>query len=119
MTTQEIAERLVDYCRKGQFEQAQKELYADDAVSVEPDETSGFPKETVGLNNIIEKGNQFQSMVDEMHGCTVGEPIVASNAIAFTLSMDMSMKGRGRSMMEEICTYRIKNGKIIGEYFYY
>jgi hypothetical protein len=33
MTTTEIAEKLVDYVRKGQYESAQKELYAEHAVS--------------------------------------------------------------------------------------
>ena len=66
MTTKEIADRLVELCRKGQFEQAQKELYAEDAASIEPDANSGFPKETYGLENIIEKGNLFQSMIQSI-----------------------------------------------------
>ncbi|HEY6899064.1 MAG TPA: SnoaL-like domain-containing protein, partial [Puia sp.] len=36
MTTQEIANRLVELCQKGDFETAQKELFADDCVSIEP-----------------------------------------------------------------------------------
>ena len=32
MSTTEIANRLVDLCKKGDFETAQKELFADDAV---------------------------------------------------------------------------------------
>jgi hypothetical protein len=119
MTTQELAERLADYCRKGEFEQAQKELYSEDAESIEPDDTSGFPKETRGLNNIIEKGNRFQSMVEEVHGCTVSNIIVGGNSFAFTLTMDISMKGRGRTQMEEICVYQVKDGKIIGEHFFW
>ena len=33
MTTAQIANRLADLCKQGQFEQAQKELFAEDAVS--------------------------------------------------------------------------------------
>jgi hypothetical protein len=36
MNTKQIAERLVALCRKGEWETAQKELFADDAVSIEP-----------------------------------------------------------------------------------
>ena len=36
MTTQQIAHRLAELCNQGQFEQAQKELFADDAVSIKP-----------------------------------------------------------------------------------
>ena len=36
MTTKEIAERLVALCRQGQVETAQRELYAADAINIEP-----------------------------------------------------------------------------------
>ena len=63
MNTQQIATRLTELCRQGQFEAAQKELFAEDAVSIEPHETPDFPKETKGLRAIIEKGHKFGSMV--------------------------------------------------------
>ncbi len=44
MTIQEIATKLADYCRKGEWSKAQKELYANDAISVEPYETPDFPR---------------------------------------------------------------------------
>lgn len=119
MTTKEIADRLVALCRNGEFEQAQKELYAEDAASIEPGANSVFPKETYGLKNIIKKGNLFQSMIEEVHGNTIGEPIFAGNAIAVALSMDMTMKGMGRSKMEEVCVYEVKDGKIVSEHFFY
>ena len=55
MTTQEIANRLVELCRAGQFETAQKELFATDIVSIEPFASPAFEKETHGLNAIFEK----------------------------------------------------------------
>ena len=58
MTTKEIAERLVALCREGKAEIAQKELYADDAINIEPYDTPAFPKETKGLNAIMEKGHK-------------------------------------------------------------
>ncbi|HEY4936461.1 MAG TPA: SnoaL-like domain-containing protein [Puia sp.] len=36
MTTQQVADRLVALCRKGQIQQAQDELYADSIESIEP-----------------------------------------------------------------------------------
>lgn len=119
MTTQQIADRLTELCRKGEFEKAQKELFAEDAVSIEPQASPGFEKETKGLPGILEKGNQFNSMVEEAHGITVSDPIVSGNAIAFSLDMDTTMKGRGRSTMSEICVYEVKGGKIISEQFFW
>ena len=113
MVTQEIATRLAELCRQGQFEAAQKELFAEDAVSIEPYGTPEFPKETKGLHAIIEKGHKFQSMVEQVHGCAASAPLVAGNAIAFTLTLDVTMKGRGRMKLEELCAYEVKDGKVV------
>jgi hypothetical protein len=118
MTTKEIAERLAELCRQGEYETAQKELFAVDAISIEPWETPDFPKNTHGLEAIIEKGHKFSSMVEEMHGGTVSEPIIAGNSFALTLSMDMTMKGKERMNMSELCVYQVKDGKIISESFH-
>jgi len=56
MTTKEVASRLVELCRQGKFEAAQKELFAKESVSIEPHETPAFQKETKGLNAILQKG---------------------------------------------------------------
>jgi len=118
MNTGQIASRLAELCRQGKFEAAQKELFAEDAVSIEPEATPDFPKETKGLRNIIEKGHKFESMMEKVHGCTTSQPLVAGNAIAFTLTMDVTMKGRGRVKLEEICAYEVKDGKIVSEQFF-
>jgi predicted lysophospholipase L1 biosynthesis ABC-type transport system permease subunit len=118
MTTKEIAARLAEYCRKGEFEKAQKELYADDALSVEPFATPAFEKETKGLGAIIEKGHKFDSMVEQTHSLQVSEPLVTANTIAFQYTMDMTMKGRPRETWVEICVYEVKDGKVVKEQFY-
>ena len=102
MTTGQIASRLAELCRQGLFESAQKELFAENAVSIEPQATADFAKETKGLRNIIEKGHKFESLVEKVHSCSASAPLVAGNAIAFTLTMDVTMKGRGRLKLEEI-----------------
>ena len=118
MNTQQIANRLAELCRQGQFEVAQKELFSDQAVSIERHASPEFPKETTGLRAIIEKGHKFGSMIEQMHGCDVSQPVVAGNAIAIALSMDVTMKGRGRVKLEEICAYEVKDGKIVSEQFF-
>ena len=119
MTTQQIAHRLAELCNQGNFEQAQKELFAEDAVSIEPESSQGFEKETKGLAAILEKGKQFGSMVEEFHGCGASDPLVAGNAVALSLNMDVTMKGKGRSTMSEICVYEVKDGKIVSEQFFW
>jgi hypothetical protein len=118
MTTQEIAERLVAYCREAKWEAAQRELYAENAVSIEPFATPAFEKETRGLAAILEKGRKFDAMVEEMHSVSVSEPLVAGNSFACTMGMDVTMKGQGRMNMSELCVYEVKDGKIVLEQFH-
>lgn len=118
MTTKEIANRLTELCRKGEWAQAQEELYADNAVSIEPMATPAFEKETKGLKAIIEKGEKFDAMVQEYHSLNISEPLVTDNCVAFILSMDLTMKGRPREQMREICVYDVKDGKIVSEQFH-
>ncbi len=118
MTTQEIANRLVQLCQKGDFEAAQKELFADDAVSIEPHSTPAFEKETKGLKAIKEKGEKWNSMVEKVNNMEVSEPIVASNSFACTMRMDVVMKDQGAMDMTELCVYTVKDGKIASEQFF-
>ncbi len=118
MTTKEIAKKLAGYCAKGQWEHAQKELYAEHATSTEQHASPDFEKETKGLKAIIEKGHKFNKMVEEMHSVAVSEPVVADNSFAIVMTMDSTMKGRGRMKMSELCVYQVKDGKVVAEQFF-
>ena len=118
MTTKEVADRLSQLFKEYKWKEALEELFSQDAVSIEPAHSPGL--QTVeGLDNIKKKGDQFNEMVEEMHGGWVGEPIVGGNHIAVAMGMDVTMKGAGRMNMEEICVYEVKDGKIVKEQFFY
>lgn len=118
MTTHEIAHRLVALCREAKWEEAQKELYATDAISIEPYKTPAFEKETRGLPAILEKARKFAGMIETLHSTAVSEPVVATNSFACTMSLDVTMKGQGRMQMSELCVYDVKEGKIVSEQFH-
>lgn len=118
MTTEEIAQRLVTLCREGKWETAQRELYAQDVVSIEPHASPAFEKETRGLPAIIEKGRKFNGMIEKIHSLAVSEPVVAPNSFACVMRLDTTMKGQGRMPMSELCVYELKDGKIISEQFH-
>jgi ketosteroid isomerase-like protein len=117
MTTVDVANRLVELCRKGDFETAQRELFSDEAVSIEPYSTPDFEKETHGLEGILEKGKKWGEMVEEAHGMDVSEPLLADSSFAVTMMMDVTMKGGQRMKMTELCIYHVKDGKIVSEQF--
>lgn len=118
MTTQEVANRLVELCREGKYQQAIEELYAPNIVSVEAE---GIPERTVkGLEAIAAKGEKFQSMLEAMHSTTVTDPIVAGNHFSCGMLMNVTMKGApGPIDMNEICVYTVEDGKVVREEFFY
>src|SRR5215831_13013422 len=113
MTTKEIAKKLKKHCEKGEFEEAQRELFAKDAVSIEAMASGGFEKETHGLDAILKKGQKWNEMVSESHGLELSDPMIAGESFALALTMDVTMKDGKRSKMTELCVYHVKDGKIV------
>lgn len=118
MTVQEIANRLVELCRKGDYQSCYDELYSPDAKSIEP-EGVPFEREIQGMEAFKAKGEQWRTTIEEMHGGTIGDPIVAGNHFSLVSSLDATFKGSGRTTFEEICVYEVKDGKIVKEQFFY
>ena len=118
MTTQEVADKLVAYMRAGQMHEAQTELYADDIVCIEP-EGNMAPHITKGKAAVAEKGRQFAEMIEERFGGSCSDPVVGGRYFSIFMSLDASMKGMGRQLLDEICVYEVKDGKIVFEQFFY
>jgi ketosteroid isomerase-like protein len=118
MTTQEIANRLSELFEQNDMTRIHDELFSDDAESIEPAKMPGN-QTAKGREAIRAKGVQFNSLVEEMHGGYVGKPIVAGNHIAVAMGIDATMKGMGRSKMDEIVLYEVKDGKIVSEQFFF
>ena len=119
MTIQEIASKWVEYCSTGQWESALNDLYSEDAVSLEMKGAEGFPERVEGMPAIKEKGEMCSSMVEEFHGIEIGTPIIAADHFAATMTMDVTMKGQLRSKSPEIALFRVADGKIVSEQFFY
>ena len=118
MTTQEVANRMNELFKENKWMEAQDELFADEAVSIEPENSPGL-KSVKGKAAIKQKGDDFNAMVEDMHGGWVSEPLVAGNFISFGMGMDVTMKGQGRMKMDEIAVYEVKDGKVVREQFFY
>ena len=106
------------YCREAKWETAQRELFADDAISLEPYATPAFARETKGLAAIIEKGHKFSAMIETMHALTISDPVVANNSFACTIGLDVTMKEQGRMQLTELCLYQVNDGRIVSEQFF-
>jgi hypothetical protein len=118
MTTQQIANRLVELCRIGQNDAAMQELYAADIVSIEPANAAGNHI-TKGIENARKKGEELWKSIKEMHSATISEPLVAGNFFSVAMQMDVTFQNGFRVNMEEICLYKVANGKIVEEQFFF
>ncbi|MES2848075.1 MAG: nuclear transport factor 2 family protein [Bacteroidota bacterium] len=118
MTTQEVANRMNELFKENKWAEAQEELFAEDCESIEPANSPGM-KTVRGKASIKQKGEDFNAMMEEMHGGWCSEPLVGGNFISFAMGMDITMKGAGRMKMEEIALYEVKNGKVVKEQFFY
>ncbi|WP_183567340.1 nuclear transport factor 2 family protein [Mucilaginibacter sp. SP1R1] len=117
MNTQEVADKLIQLCREGRNVEAINELYADHVVSYEP--KGSHAELTEGKAGVLDKTQQWYEMVEEVHSGTISDPIVTGNFFTCAMDMDVTYKGMGRSEMNEICVYEVKDGKIVSERFHY
>jgi ketosteroid isomerase-like protein len=72
-----------------------------------------------GIDAIKKKGEDWNQMVQEVHGGWSSEPLVAGNYISVAMGMDVTMKDGKRNKMDEIALYHVKDGKIVKEQFFY
>jgi hypothetical protein len=117
MTTQQVANRLIELCRQGKVQEAGQELYADSIVSVEPEHA---PLKTAhGKDAVSKRGQQFAAMIEERHGGSFSDPVVCGRYFSVAMVLDATFKGQGRMKFEEICVYEVKDGKIVFEQFFF
>lgn len=118
MTIKKIAEQLVNYLEQGQFEKALRDLFAEEAVSIEP-EKSNIPV-FQGLQAILKKGEDFRNSVEVWHGLSVSAPLITKEYFAISFTVELTYKGQKEpTTLEELIIYQVKNGKIIQEQFIY
>lgn len=119
MTTQQVADTLVKLCSEGKFQEATETLYGPDIVSVEASAPPGQSREVKGLDAVRGKG-EWWGANHEVHSSVVEGPLVAGDHFAVTFKMDVTFKPQNkRFSMEEIGIYKVADGKVVREEFFY
>ena len=54
-----------------------------------------------------------------MHGSHISDPLIAGDFFTVSSGIDVSFKGQGRTQIEEVNVYQVKDGKIVLEHFFY
>lgn len=118
-TTQEIADGLAKLCSQGKFDEATNTFYSPDIVSVEAGAPPGQSRETKGLPAVLEKGKWWVAN-HEVHSVKVEGPLVAGSHFAVVFKLDVTFKPENRRFqMEEIGVYKVADGQIVYEEFFY
>src|ERR1700733_15979083 len=102
MTTQEVADKLVQLCSAGKFDQAMAALYGPEIVSMEAGAPPGQSREAKGIAAVKAKG-EWWTANHEVHSVKVEGPIVAGSHFAVVFKLDVTFKPQSkRFKMEEV-----------------
>jgi hypothetical protein len=117
MNTEEVATRLVELCRKGDFRGAMESLYAKDIVSVEAHQMENMPAEMRGIDQVRGKTDWWEKNM-QVHDAKVGGPFVARDTFVVQFDIDVTDKeSKKRMQMSEVGIYTVKDGKVAREEF--
>ncbi|MBK8915285.1 MAG: nuclear transport factor 2 family protein [Phycisphaerales bacterium] len=122
--TQKVADRFYELCNAGKFDDAMKELYADDARHLEAMEMPGSPykRVTSGKPELLRMSEHW-CRTTTVHSSWVGRPLVNDDQFLIEFKMEVTcsegpMAGM-RMPMAEHALYTVKNGKISEARFFY
>ncbi len=117
MTTLEIGTQLVNLVREGKYEEAMTTLYHPEIVSVEAME--GETQTVTGIDACAKKGEMW-SQTMEVHGSTIEGPFPNGDEFAVYFDYDATDRESGsRFHMKEVGVYKVADGKVAHEKFYY
>jgi ketosteroid isomerase-like protein len=117
MSTEEVAKKLVEYCRKGEWMKAIDDLYAKDIVSVEAQAMEKMPAEMRGIDQVRGKTEWWEKEM-EVHSAKVTGPFVARDTFVVQFDVDVTEKAsKKRMQMSEVGIYTVKDGKVAREEF--
>jgi hypothetical protein len=120
MTTSEIAQKYVAFCKEGKTDECIDALFAKDAVSVEAFAPPGTGDRTAkGVEAIHGKGKWWRDN-NTVHKAEVFGPYPHDDRFAVRFLFDVTNRGTGqRVTMDEVGLFTIKDGKISKEEFFY
>jgi hypothetical protein len=117
MTTQEVANKIVTNCRSGNFFENYDELYSENVVKYES--VSGPERETKGLKAVLNSSKNFHTTIEKVLNREVSEPLVAGNYFTCRICQEFDLKNIGYFKLDELCLFKVQDGKIIYEEYFY
>ncbi len=120
MTTQQLADRYYELSQQNKYDVIVDELYSNDIESIEPSNSQNPSLQNIkGLEAKRAKDKAFGETIEEMHGGYCDAPTVAGNFFCVKMGMECTIKGMGRTKMDELCVFEVADGKIVKERFFF
>lgn len=117
MSTQEVAEKVVELVCQQAWYKALDTLYDKDIVSVEASASEGESAEKRGVDQVRGKIDWWVNAM-EVHSFKANGPFVAHDRFVVQYDADVTEKNsKKRFQLSEVGVYTVKNGKIVREEF--
>jgi hypothetical protein len=121
--TMAVGTQLVDLCRQGKEREAIETLYAPEIVSIEAvDFPPAMPKRVEGLADVLNKEARF-SNGNEVHSREISGPYPHEDRFIVQFKYDVTPKdgpmAGQRMTLDETALYRVVDGKVVHEEFFY
>jgi len=110
----EIASRLSSLCTEHKFVEAYESLFSEHAVSIDPIYKN---EPLTGLSALIEREKAFLA-ANVVNRVKVSEPIFAGSYFSVILSISFTAADQSKKIVEELCVYKVENGKIVSQQFF-
>jgi len=118
MTTKEVAARFHELAQQEKWFEIQDELFAENVRSVEPP-TAKHLQNAQGKASVRKKGEDLLQRVEAVHKSYTSEPVVGGDYFAVGRELDITVRGSGRTQMNEVMLYQVQDGQIVLEQFFY
>ncbi|TWI96686.1 hypothetical protein JN11_03798 [Mucilaginibacter frigoritolerans] len=110
----EIANRLSSLCTEHKFVEAYSSLFSEHAVSTDPIYKN---EPLTGLSALIEREKNFLE-ANKVNKVRLSEPIFAGSYFSVVLAMGFTSADQTERALEELCVYKVENGKIVSQQFF-
>ncbi len=117
MTTQDVADKFIQFWRSDNSELAIRELYTEDKQASLP---QFLVTRTRKGQKMLSNKSQYKLMyIEEFHDTEISEPLIIGDYFCFRLTMNMTITDIGKSSVRESWVFEVKSGKIVFEKFFY
>lgn len=116
MDVREIAADYAALVAAGDMDKAAMKHWADDLVTREA--APGEMAETHGKAQAVEKAEGWYA-AHEVHGFRSEGPFVNGDTFLILMELDVTPRGGERMQIREIVSYRVADGKVVEERYFY